>query len=461
MATEPSDTVPGGRDKLPEPTVPVSTDGSSTRPGEHPADGSTALLPTEDKGRRRATRVADGAWLGGVCTGLAAHLGWPVMVIRIGFVALTLLQFIGAVVYAVLWLTMPPAPTEEKAPGLESASRSNMRPGKRRHGADVGAVVALGLFGTGLLWLVQGSGLGVSQKIFWPLAFAGAGVALVWRTADNPADTDGKDWRRETEGRVWLAPLVARGRLLSLARIIFGMALVGAAVGMVIASQAGLAEIPRILGMAGLALAGIGLVIAPWAYRSRIALQTAREEKVRADARADMAAHLHDSVLQTLALIQKRADEPKTVATLARKQERELRTWLYGDEIREQTLKAGLAAAAAEIEDERGVPIEVVCVGDLDLDERMEALLRATREAMMNAAKHSGAARIDVYAEVDDEFVEIFVRDRGRGFDINAIGDDRMGVKGSIIGRMERHGGKARIRSSAEDGTEVKLEMSR
>ncbi|OYO23979.1 histidine kinase [Enemella dayhoffiae] len=448
MTTESPDTVPG----RPGPPAPA------VRPEPGGGDG---LDTTEAATRPRATRVTDGAWLGGVCSGLAAHLGWPVMVLRVGFVALALLQFIGAVVYAVLWITLPPAQAEQTAPGLESASRSNMRPDQHRgrgRGGDIGAVIALGLFGIGMLWLVQGSGLGVSQKVFWPIAFAGAGLALVWRTADNPSRGD---WRRETEGRVWLAPLVARGRLLSVARIIFGMAMVGAAVGMVIASQAGLSEIPRILAMAGLALAGIGLVLAPWAYRSRLALQTAREEKVRADARADMAAHLHDSVLQTLALIQKRSDDPKTVATLARKQERELRTWLYGDTIREQTIKSGLTAAAAEVEDEREVPVELVCVGDAELDEPLEAMLRAAREAMLNAAKHSGAPKIDVYAEVDDERVEIFVRDRGRGFDMDEIGDDRMGVKGSIIARMQRHGGTARIRSSAEDGTEVKLEMSR
>ncbi|MDO5684076.1 MAG: histidine kinase, partial [Propionibacteriaceae bacterium] len=177
--------------------------------------------------------------------------------------------------------------------------------------------------------------------------------------------------------------------------------------------------------------------------------------------RADMAAHLHDSVLQTLALIQKRADDPRTVATLARKQERELRTYLYGDVLREQTLKAALTAAAAEVDDERGIPVEVVCVGDCDLTDDLGAMIRAAREAILNAAKHSGASRIDVYAEVDEDVVEIFIRDRGRGFDIGDIGDDRMGVKGSIIGRMERHGGTARIRSSAEDGTEVRLEMKR
>lgn len=447
----------------PDPAEVVGTAEKESRvpaPIGVPADhgGPEGRGPDEPQERPRASRVADGAWLGGVCTGLSAHLGWPVLVIRIGFVALALLQFVGAVVYAVLWLTLPAA-KPVTAPGLESHERTNLRSADRkvRRSAEVGSVLALGLVAVGLLWLVQASGMGLSQQVFWPIAFACVGVALVWRTADNSNES----WRTERQGPAWLAPFVARGRLLTLARTILGLGLVGMAVGMVIASQAGLAELPRVLAMTGLLLAGTALVIAPWAYRSRIALQQAREEKVRADERADMAAHLHDSVLQTLALIQKRADDPKTVATLARKQERELRTWLYGDVIREETVKAALLAAAAEVDDERDIPIEVVCVGDCDLTADLAAMIRAAREAMLNAAKHSGAPRIDVYAEVDDDQVEIFVRDRGKGFDMADIGDDRMGVKGSIIGRMQRHGGTARIRSSAEDGTEVKLEMKR
>ncbi len=169
--------------------------------------------------------------------------------------------------------------------------------------------------------------------------------------------------------------------------------------------------------MTTLALAGLGIVLAPWLHRSRSALNEARAAKVRADARADMAAHLHDSVLQTLALIQRQADDPKAVQQLARRQERELRTWLYGDEVPETTLKAALTAAAAEVEDERGIPVELVVVGDCETSDPVQALVRAAREAMVNAAKHSGADKIDVYAEVTDELVEVFVRDRGQGFD--------------------------------------------
>ncbi|GAB3699978.1 ATP-binding protein [Mariniluteicoccus flavus] len=446
-----------------DPTPPARADEFERRGSVTPADQAAAKPGTAvdrpDGPHARATRDPDGAWLGGVCTGLAAHLGCPVMVLRVGFVALAAVQFIGLLVYAALWLALPPAGPKEQAPGLESAQRTNMRTveKKARRASDVGAVLALGMLALGLFALAQTSGMGMSQAFFWPVLFAGAGLALVWRTAD----TAGQQRPERVDGPTWLAPFVARGRLLTIARIVLGMALVGAAVSFVIAAQAGMQELPSALATIGLGIAGTGLVVAPWVYRSRIALRTAREDKVRADERADMAAHLHDSVLQTLALIQRQSDDPKAVSTLARRQERELRTWLYGDVIKEATVKAALAAAAAEVEDERGTPVEVVCVGDVPMDERVEATIRAAREAMVNAAKHSGAPKIDVYAEADEDALEVFIRDRGRGFDMADIEDDRMGVRGSILGRMERHGGSARIRSAPGDGTEVRLEMKR
>jgi len=411
--------------------------------------------PTE---RPRATRVSEGALLGGVCTGLARHLGWPVTVIRIGFVALMIPSFLGVLAYGVLWLLLPPEQLSA-APGLQAADRSGMRqsakPAARRH--DWGKVVALVVLGAGVLWIAQASGLGLSQQLFWPVAFACAGAALVWRQADR---AEQKKWRAEAGGRVWLAPFVARGGWPALVRIILGLGLVGAAFGLVVAQQGQLQQLPEVLAMTLLALAGLAVVLAPWLHRSRNALNEARAEKVRVDARADMAAHLHDSVLQTLALIQRQSEDPKAVQQLARRQERELRTWLYGEEAAESSLKAALIAAAAEVEDERGVPVEVVVVGDSDTSEAVQALVRAAREAMVNAAKHSGADKIDVYAEVFDGVAEVFVRDRGQGFDLDAVAEDRMGVKGSIIDRMVRHGGKAVVRSTPGEGTEVRLEMT-
>ena len=436
----------------------------ATRPAERPAtpplDPQLALGPgpAESAARPRATRVAEGAWLGGVCTGLARHLGWPVMVIRIGFVALLAFQLIGVLAYGALWLLLPPEPTVA-SPGLESASRKGMRDQTRpRRRVDWGMLLALVAFGAGLLWIVQSSKLGISSQLFWPVAFACAGAALVWRQADSSQQ---KRWRAEAGGRAWLAPFVARGGWPALVRVIVGLGLVGAAFGIVIAQQSQIDQLPDVLAMTTLALAGLGVVLAPWLHRSRTALNQARADKVRADARADMAAHLHDSVLQTLALIQRQSDDPKAVQQLARRQERELRTWLYGEEQPEETLKVALTAAAAEVEDERGVPVEVVMVGDCDTSDPVQALVRAAREAMVNAAKHSGADKIDVYAEVSEELIEVFVRDRGQGFDADGVAEDRLGVKRSIIDRMARHGGTATVRSRPGDGTEVRLEIKR
>jgi signal transduction histidine kinase len=421
----------------------------------------TAARKAEEEtapGRRRATRVSDGALLGGVCTGLARHLGWPVMVLRIGFVALAITQFVGVIAYAALWLLMPPE-TRTAAPGLEAHSRQGLRQEtKHRRRSDWGVLLALVVLGAGLIWLLQMTGLGIRQQIFWPVAFACAGAALVWRQADTARQNQ---WKKDAGGRVWLAPLVARGGWPSIIRVVIGLALVGAAFGIVVAQQNQIQQLPDVLAMTVLALAGLAVVAAPWLHRSRSALNEARAEKVRADARADMAAHLHDSVLQTLALIPRQSDDPKQVQRLARRQERELRTWLYGEEVSDATLKAALTNAAADIEDDRAIPVELIMVGDCDLTESLQPIIRATREAIVNAAKHSGADKIDVYAEVSEENVEIFVRDRGRGFDQNDIDEDRMGVKGSIIDRMTRHGGTAVVRSHPGEGTEVRLEMPR
>ncbi|HJY43412.1 MAG TPA: PspC domain-containing protein [Propionibacteriaceae bacterium] len=420
-------------------------------------DGASDSDQAAPEDKPRATRVVEGAWLGGVCTGLARHLGWPLLAVRIAFVALATFQFLGVIAYGALWLLLPPESTV-KAPGLESAGRAGMRdPSRPKRRIDWGMLLALIALGVGLLLVMQNTGLGISSQLFWPVAFACAGAALVWRQADSAQQ---KRWRDEAGGKAWLAPFVARGGWPALVRVIVGLGLVGAAFGIVIAQQGQIANLPEVMAMTMLALAGVAIVLAPWLHRSRSALNQARAEKVRADARADMAAHLHDSVLQTLAMIQRQADDPKAVQQLARRQERELRNWLYGDELPEATLKAALTAAAAEVEDERGVPVELVMVGDCDTSEEIQALVRAAREAMVNAAKHSGAEKIDVYAEVDEESVEVFVRDRGHGFDVDAVAEDRMGVKGSIIDRMARHGGTATIRS-AGDGTEVRLEINR
>ncbi len=183
-----------------------------------------------------------------------------------------------------------------------------------------------------------------------------------------------------------------------------------------------------------------------------------RSARIRSQERAEVAAHLHDSVLQTLALVQKRAEDPREVAALARRQERELRAWLNNTRpAGEETLASALEAAAEEVEGDHHVPIEVVTVGDGPLDERAAALVAAAREALVNASKFAGPEPISLYVEVTDERVEVFVRDRGPGFAVDEVPNDRRGVRDSIVGRMERHGGRATVHSTPGYGTEVEL----
>ncbi|XTR53341.1 sensor histidine kinase [Pseudarthrobacter sp. So.54] len=205
-------------------------------------------------------------------------------------------------------------------------------------------------------------------------------------------------------------------------------------------------------------LGGVALVLLPWGLKFWRDLETERAGRVRATERAEIAAHLHDSVLQTLALIQRRAGNETDVVRLARAQERELRGWLYRDPGKDAgQLSEGVKAAAAEVEDTLGNAVEVVAVGDCAMTESLEALVQAAREAMLNAARHGGGA-VSVYLEVTDGAAEVFVKDRGPGFDPDAVPTDRLGIRESIMGRMKRHGGTAGISSSPE-GTEVRLRL--
>jgi signal transduction histidine kinase len=209
-------------------------------------------------------------------------------------------------------------------------------------------------------------------------------------------------------------------------------------------------------------IAGIGLVMGPWVIGLINDLTEERRARIRSEERTEVAAHLHDSVLQTLSLIQRRAVDPRVV-TLARKQERELRSWLYGRSgiDTSSSLRDRLEQEMAEIEDLHEVPIEVVVVGDTPLNDDLSALVAAAREAAANAAVHSGASTVDVFAEIGADSVEVFVRDTGVGFDPDAVPDDRRGLADSIIGRVEHVGGTATVHSSPGEGTEVELQMRR
>lgn len=209
-----------------------------------------------------------------------------------------------------------------------------------------------------------------------------------------------------------------------------------------------------------LMLAGLGLVFVPAILRLGTRVGVERRNTIRADERARMAAHLHDSVLQTLTLIQRSAD-PAQTAALARAQERDLRDWLYGGATGADAgrLRDRLTALCAEVEDRYRWRVELIVVGDADVGDREEELLAATREAVVNAARHSGSAACDLYAECGDDAVQVFVRDRGRGFDPAAVPPDRRGIAESVRARMARIGGSAQVRSAPGEGTEVALRL--
>lgn len=293
--------------------------------------------------------------------------------------------------------------------------------------------------------------------VFWPVLLGVVGLAVLWRQAD---EAQRERWVDST-GRIDpVRAVLGQGGPASYARLLAGVSLLVAAL-MLFAAQSGQAAVARDVLVAGvLGMLGLALTVGPWLFRLAGDLSEERAARVRSQERADVAAHLHDSVLQTLALIQKHAEDGKTVSRLARAQERDLRAWLYGDEAAAGTSVAGaLRSAAAEVEDAHGVPVEVVTVGDTELGPDVTPVVLAAREAMVNAAKHAGADKIYVYAESGAARVEVFVRDRGRGFDTEQVPEDRLGVRRSIIDRMERHGGTATVRSTPGDGTEVRLAM--
>lgn len=391
--------------------------------------------------------------IAGVASGIAEHLQMPVSWFRMAFVLLSLMfesSLLGVLLYGVLWVLVP-AGEQDEAPGLAGASRARMRPQRVAQRVDAGVVFSAGVLIMGLMWGVSGQ-VPYGGTLSWPLLLAGVGVVLIWVQAD------GRAWRGGSAGE---RPASRGKTIASVARLIGGLILVGLGTSWLLASQFGWSGLQPAVAAAAALLAGLTVVAAPWLLRIWSRVRTADRERLRAEARADMAAHLHDSVLQTLALIQRQADDPVAVASLARRQERELRTWLYGEETRAQTLKGALEQLRADVEERFPIAVEVICVGDMDLDEAATELMQATGEAVTNAAKHSGASRVDVFAEVDPEQVEVFIRDRGCGFDEATIRQDRMGVKESIRARMERHGGTARIRTAPGEGTEVRLELRR
>jgi signal transduction histidine kinase len=389
-------------------------------------------------------RDPDRGVLAGVAAGLARRVGVDPLIVRVGFIAASAAGGMGLALYMLAWALMP---------GSDGATAPLERiAGRRETWLVVAGMVLLTL---AALLLLREWGIWVGDAVVWPVILAAAGGALIWRQSQTQ---EGEEPRQPTRSAASALPV-------SLPRDAMGRALAGAALvvggGLVFLwLNDALAPARDVLLAVVVVVIALTLILAPWWLRLVRGLTAERAERIRSQERAEVAAHLHDSVLQTLALMQKRVDDPREVAALARRQERELRAWLNGRRATgEETVALALESAAAEVEEAHGVPIEVVAVGDAPLDERARALVAAAREAMVNAAKFAGPAAL--YAEVDTERIEVFVRDRGPGFDPAAVPDDRRGVSESIVGRMERHGGRAVVHTAPGEGTEVELVMTR
>ncbi len=385
--------------------------------------------------------------VGGVCAGLAARFGLDTLLVRVAMlVAAVVTGGIAALGYMLLWVVLPTPPVPVTGPPVPDRTR-------RRHNWLV--ATGVGLCTLGALFIGRELGIWWSDALVWPLVLATAGVALIWRrfgAEPEPEDIpDGHPPSREQRLKSRLGPYGGG----------FGIALlIGAALLFLYVSGAleGTGDTALLIFTV---IAVLALVLAPFWMRLVRNLAAERSERIRSQERADLAAHLHDSVLQTLTLVQKRADDPRQVATLARLQERELREWLSGRSPadRDQNLATSLEALGAEVEERHEVPIDVVTVGDRPLDEKGAALVAASREALTNAARYADSGPITMYAQISDDRSQVFVHDRGEGFDIDSIPDDRRGVRDSILGRMERHGGKAVVRSTPGEGTEIELTM--
>jgi signal transduction histidine kinase len=284
-----------------------------------------------------------------------------------------------------------------------------------------------------------------------PSILACLGGALIWRQA---SDTQRKRWWRFSRTSLSARPHDRAGRV----RLTAGAVMVLLGVVAVFAGDDIDAIRDGLLAVV-VTIIGIALITGPWWIGLVAELTAERRELIRTQERADIAARVHDSVLQTLALIQRNATSPREVARLARGQERELRALLYGSPAVVSQLSEALRSAAAEVEDSYAIVVDVVVVGDAVLDEPLLAMVAAGREAMVNAAKHAGVATVSLYAEVEPEAAVVFVKDRGAGFDLDAIADDRQGVRGSMIGRVERQGGTVTVRTAPGEGTEVEIRM--
>jgi signal transduction histidine kinase len=386
---------------------------------------------------------------GGVAAGLAAWRGFNVTTVRVVFVLVALIPsgfFVP--LYVVGWLLIPAAGEDSS---IGSRARSDSR--------GIALAAGLATLCAFLLFVANVVGNGWIDSYAWPQLVTVAGLVLIWR---NGSPEEQATLRRLAEPLGAARNPATRTRWSAIRLGIAALLILGGA-GWLASAHESLALL-RPLGAVLLVIAGIVLVLGPWWLRIARDLVLERQARIRSQEREEMAARIHDSVLQTLALIQRRADDPQKVVWLARMQEREIRSWLFegrGPADPDLTLAAGVRQIQEDVEPRYGVPVEAVTVGDCALDENLNALLAAAREATVNAAKWSGASAISLFAEVEPGAVSIVVRDRGKGFDPSAVPEDRKGLAESVRGRMARHGGTADVVSAEGEGTKVTLKMPR
>jgi signal transduction histidine kinase len=373
--------------------------------------------------RRKSDRV-----VAGVAGGLADVLGVSDAFVRAAFVSLGTVWGLGVFLYLVLWLFT-----------FEKVEEQEVEP------VSAQQAFGLGLAFVGLLVLLNAIGWWPSEGVVLVVTAIAFGVAaLTDRTVPGPL-------------AALVDPTVERpGRI----RTIFGIVLLVGGMAFLANSVGPVTELGPVFLAVGLTGVGLFVAFGPWVRRLTQDLGAERRERVRQEERAGMATHLHDSVLQTLALIQ-RTDDPSRMSMLARQQETELRDWLYGKAPLDgvDLMSTALRDLASRVEHDHQVPVDVVTVGDAMVDERTRAVLAAASEALVNAAKHSGAARLSVFMEVEDEELRVFVTDQGTGFDVGEIPEDRKGIKHSIVERTERVGGTVAIESELGEGTEVGLSL--
>ncbi len=393
-------------------------------------------------------RQQDGRLAGGVAAGISARTGIGVTLIRAVFVVSSVAGGFGIAIYVLAWLFIPAA-------GEDGNIASRALADKRGIALAAGAASLLAV----LLLIASLLNIGWLGSLSWPPVVSLAGLVLIWRNG-SPGETE--RLQRIADSLAGAAE-GGGGKRLKL-RVAVAVVLIIAGVGLLMPGHVTGALLWPLTGVV-LLLAAIVALLGPWWLSILRDNMAERQARIRAEERTEVATRVHDSVLQTLALIQRRADDPQQVISLARAQERELRSWLFDGRApgsldgRASTVADGVRVIQQEVEAQHGIVVEAISVGDCPLDDSLGALLAAAREATVNAAKWSGAGTVSLFAEVEPDTVSVFVRDRGRGFDPASVPADRKGVAESIRARMARRGGTATIRSSPGEGTEVALAM--